>query len=301
MRACHRRVLATVALAAIALSLQATHASASGKPDKPQRALDILITNDDGWIGPGGASTPLVVALRDALVAEGHRVTVVAPATDQSGNGTRLTFAAPLTLANPQAGVWTVTGSPGDSVVLGLDVLFAADPPDLVVSGINPGGNYSSILNHSGTVGAATTALELGVPAIAVSVDGNAAQSVALKDTVARYTGELIETLARSRRGPLLPDGLGLNVNYPGGQPVKGATLTRQDPHAYFDLGYANTTGPAGQPGVYRLAVGAPTATPARGSDWDALGRGYVSITPIDADRTAGVGAFGSLGGLGRW
>jgi 5'-nucleotidase len=224
----------------------------------------------------------------------------VAPVTDQSGNGTRLTFASPLTLANPDPGVWTVTGSPGDSVLLGLDAVFADDPPDLVVSGINPGGNYSAILNHSGTVGAATTALEFGVPAIAVSIDGNAAQSVAKKDEVARYTGDLVETLARGR-GPVLPDGLGLNINYPGAQPAKGPKLTRQDPRGYFDLGYANTTGQPGEPGVYRVARGAPTASPARGSDWEALGRGYVSITPIDADRTAnpGFGGFGFLGG--RW
>jgi hypothetical protein len=52
---------------------------------------------------------------------------------------------------------------------------------------------------------------------------------------------------------------------------------------------------------AYRLAVGAPTATPTRGSDWDALGRGCVSITPIDADRTANLG-FAGVGFLGsRW
>jgi hypothetical protein len=65
MRAPHRWALAAIALVAIAL-LSPSPSHAGGKPP---RALDILITNDDGWIGPGGASTPLIVALRDALAA----------------------------------------------------------------------------------------------------------------------------------------------------------------------------------------------------------------------------------------
>lgn len=290
----HRRIVAgmptlrprsaalLLVLSALVLCFAATTAQATDRP------LRILISNDDGWIGAGGSSTPLIVALRDALVADGHDVTVVAPATDQSGNGTRLTFTQPLVLANPEPGVWTVTGSPGDSVFLGIDALFADEPPDLVVSGVNPGGNYSSILNHSGTVGAAIAALENDVPAIAVSIDGSRDQSVALKDTVAEYTGDVVAALARRAGGRgLLPEGLGLNINYPGATAVTGTSLTRQDPNSYIGFGYTNTTGAPGQPGTYALALGAPTGSPSPGSDWSALLAGKISITPFDADRTA--------------
>jgi 5'/3'-nucleotidase SurE len=254
-----------------------------------ERSLRIVVSNDDGWIGPDGSSTPLIVALRDALAADGHDVTVVAPATDQSGSGTRLTFSTPLALLNPAPGVWTAGGSPADAVFLAHDVLFPGAAPDLIVSGINPGGNYSSITNHSGTVGAAIAGLELGVPAIAVSIDGSREQSVALKDTVAKYTAELVDTLAdRTRHDePVLPPGIGLNVNYPGATPVTGTRITRQDPNSYTRIGYTNTTGELGEPGIYTVAIGSPLVSPAPGSDWEALRAGKISITPIDADRTA--------------
>lgn len=256
------------------------------QPD--HRRLRIMITNDDGWIGPGGASTPLIVALRDALAADGHDVTVVAPATNQSGTGTLITYPT-VNLANPEPRVWTVTGTPSDAVIVGLDALFRSGPPDLVVSGINPGGNYTSVVNHSGTVGAAIAALENDVPAIAVSIDGKTVdQSLALKDRVAAYTGDVVAALARNARGgALLPEGLGLNINYPGGTAVTGTSLTRVDRNGYLRFGFTNTTGAPGQPGTYALSIGGPTGTPAPGSDWSALQAGRISISPIDADLSA--------------
>lgn len=287
-----RRVAAVLAVLIGALGCAA--GAAQAKP------LRILVTNDDGWVGAGGASTPLIVALRDALARDGHRVTVVAPADDQSGNGTRISFTTPLRVLNPQRDVWTVGGSPADSVMLGLDVGLAGRP-DLVVSGINPGGNYSALTSHSGTVGAATTALEGRVPAIAVSIDGTAEQSVARRGEVARYAAELVRALAkRARGGALLPAGIGLNVNYPGAKRVRGASLTALDPRSYMDIGYANTTGALGAPGLYRATPGASKAAPARGSDWHALRQGRISITPIEADLTAGGRAARGLGFLTR-
>jgi len=43
------------------------------------------------------------------------------------------------------------------------------DPPELVVSGINPGTNTGRAVLHSGTVGAALTAANLGLSGLAVS------------------------------------------------------------------------------------------------------------------------------------
>ncbi|WFE95258.1 5'/3'-nucleotidase SurE [Micromonospora sp. WMMD987] len=256
---------------------------------QPQpRRLHIMITNDDGWIGPGGSSTPMIVALRDALAADGHDVTVVAPATNQSGTGTLITYPT-VNLANPEPRVWTVTGTPSDSVIVGLDALFRSAPPDLVVSGINPGGNYTTVANHSGTVGAAIAALENDVPAIAVSIDGKTVdQSLALKDRVAAYTSDVVAALASDARGgALLPEGLGLNINYPGATAVTGTSLTRMDRNGYLRFGFTNTTGAPGQPGTYALSIGGPTGTPAPGSDWSALQAGRISITPFDADLSA--------------
>lgn len=230
----------------------------------------------------------MIVALRDAMVADGHDVTVVAPATNQSGTGTLITYPT-VNLANPEPRVWTVTGTPSDAVIVGLDALFRSAPPDLVVSGINPGGNYTTVVNHSGTVGAAIAALENDVPAIAVSIDGKTVdQSLALKGTVAAYTSDVVAALARDARGgALLPEGLGLNINYPGGTAVTGTSLTRMDRNGYLRFGFTNTTGAPGQPGTYALSIGGPTGTPAPGSDWSALQAGRISITPFDADLSA--------------
>jgi 5'-nucleotidase len=93
------------------------------------RSLRSVVSNHDGWIDPGGSSTPLIVALQDALASDGHDVTVVAPATDQSAAGTRLTLAPPLALVNPAPRVWTVVGSPADSVFLARNVLLPGTGP----------------------------------------------------------------------------------------------------------------------------------------------------------------------------
>lgn len=270
---------------------------------QPDPHLEILVTNDDGWIGPNGSQTPLIVALRDALAADGNDVTVVAPATNQSGTGTRMgAFAGAVELLNPSPGVWTVGGSPSDAVYLGRYAVFADGAPDLVVSGINPGGNYSSLANHSGTVGAAVAALELGIPGIAVSIDGSGEQSEAAKNAAAEYTADLVDSLAEhARHGELLPPGIGLNVNYPGKAPATGTRITHQDPNSYIGFGFKNNTGALGEPGVYTLALTAPTASPQRGSDWSALAAGKVSITPITADRTATLSSFALRGGLRLW
>ncbi|SCL21247.1 5'-nucleotidase /3'-nucleotidase /exopolyphosphatase [Micromonospora nigra] len=291
MRAARRFVPLVLALAvAVVPSIDATAAAQPNHQPQPDqqsddRRLRILITNDDGWIGPGGSSTPLIVALRDALAADGHDVTVVAPATNQSGTGTMITYPT-VDVANPEPRVWTVTGTPSDAVLIGLDAVFDGEPPDLVVSGINPGGNYSSIVNHSGTVAAAIIALENDVPAIAVSIGGTS--PVAVKDRVAEYTSDVVAALARNARGrALLPEGLGLNINHPGTTSVAGTSLTRMDPNSYLRFGFTNTTGAPGQPGTYALTLGGPTGTPAPGSDWSALQAGKISITPINADLSA--------------
>ncbi|HEV7760631.1 MAG TPA: 5'/3'-nucleotidase SurE, partial [Acidimicrobiales bacterium] len=131
-----KRMLALAAGLALALGpTVAVDAAAVGAGDAAQSAppdgLDILLTNDDGWRGPGGSDTPLIVALRDHLEAAGHHVVVVAPGTDQSGQGGRVSLPGTrVEVANPETDVWTVTpGSPADSVFFGLDEVFAGDLP----------------------------------------------------------------------------------------------------------------------------------------------------------------------------
>ena len=123
------------------------------------------MTNDDG-VGAEGIDV-LVTAL---TAIDGVEVTVVAPATQQSGTGGNATE-GPLTTneATTASGyeARAVEGFPSDTIRVAFDELGLT--PDLVVSGINEGQNLGPIVDASGTVGAARAGVRRGVPALAVS------------------------------------------------------------------------------------------------------------------------------------
>jgi 5'-nucleotidase len=130
--------------------------------------LHILVTNDDG-IGADGIDV-IVQALRQLDNVE---VTVVAPLENQSGSGGKTsTGALTVTDVTTKSGyaAKAVAGFPADSIVWALEQGGIDFVPDLVVSGINNGQNYSlEIVSLSGTVGAARAAAQRNIPSIAVS------------------------------------------------------------------------------------------------------------------------------------
>ena len=127
--------------------------------------MKVLVTNDDGIDAPG------LHALARALVADGRDVVVVAPARDMSGSGAAIGQVHLDETSTPAgsscrgcAGVpaYAVDGAPG-LCVLAARLGGFGDPPDVVMSGINPGCNTGRAVLHSGTVGAALTAANFGV------------------------------------------------------------------------------------------------------------------------------------------
>src|SRR5699024_875959 len=109
----------------------------------------------------------------------------------------------------------TLSASPSGSVVVGLKLT----DPDLVISGINSAPNTGVLSVHSGTIAAAVTALDLGVPAIAVS---NSILSTDYQGA-AQFTADVVARLVKNAHGgKLLPDGIGLTINYPKTDPKKG-------------------------------------------------------------------------------
>jgi 5'-nucleotidase len=173
MPSAFRPVLAALS-ATVAVSALAACSSDSSTPAAPTTTrpaatapLRILVTNDDGYAAPG------ISTVTQALAALGDvRVTVVAPATNQSGTGGQTTAGTLTTLPGPHetaAGhpATAVVGFPADSVDYALDTMHLE--PDLVVSGINQGQNLGPLTAVSGTVGAAKRAAVAGIPAIAVS------------------------------------------------------------------------------------------------------------------------------------
>jgi 5'-nucleotidase len=130
--------------------------------------LQILVTNDDG-IGADGID----VIVQALLQMENVEVTVVAPLENQSGTGGKTSDGAlTVTDTTTKSGypAKAVAGFPADSIVWAIDQGGIDFVPDLVVSGINNGQNYSlEIVTLSGTVGAARAAAKRNIPSIAVS------------------------------------------------------------------------------------------------------------------------------------
>jgi 5'-nucleotidase len=266
-------------------------------PAPAQAQLEVLLTGDDGFDAPG------LRAMRDALLAAGHRVTVVAPLDDRSGTGSSVTMSGMLDYYPQAEGVWAVDGTPSDAVTLALVHVMRASPPDLVISGANLGHTVGADVIASGTAGAALTAARAGYPAIAVSVAadaGEAGESPAFPSTTAAFAPaaalvvEIARQLAETGGTGLLAPRTILNVNYPAvgsGEPagVRFASVSSQ--RAFRQLfSVAGASGPA--------RVQSVPGDPARaeeGSDFALLMQGYVTISVLDGNLDAGEGSWEPL------
>jgi 5'-nucleotidase len=290
--------------AALGLGSQA-QASNEEKASNEERPLRIMLTNDDGVAGAG------MLRLRDVLCAAGHQVFVSAPSADRSGTSGALSLNVAFRATRTQfmcggspSYSWAVGGTPSDAVLFGL-AQAGAERPDLVISGMNSGQNVGRAVNHSGTVGAAVTAAEEGVPSIAVSIGLNFqdagtgfSQTTAAAPHAAAYVKTLIGQLrATARNGEgLLPDRVALNLNYPvvlGADGLFDPALV-QEPRVTV-VGHGEVVHPQylpipSNPGVY-FAAGSicglqvpcdlETVTDA---DTTALAEGAISITPLAVD-----------------
>jgi 5'-nucleotidase len=270
---------AMVALSAASVGLAAP--STASAPSTAPAPLRIMLTNDDGYAAPG------LVAVRDALRAAGHDVTVVAPLANQSGASGRATFGGALPVTRVDEDTFAVDGSPADATEVGLSVVFADKAPDLVVSGSNAGQNIAAATIHSGTVGAAVTAIEDGVPALAVSTE--------LTTTAQPYqaTGEFVARLVtalqeRAHGGRLLEPGTGLNINYPvvedGSEPRPALTETGR---GFLDLTYTGALPAVGATTSLTVGVDLGVPEPVRGADSTALERNRIAVTVIEGDYDA--------------
>ncbi|MCY3576329.1 MAG: 5'/3'-nucleotidase SurE [bacterium] len=136
----------------------------------PPPVVQILVTNDDGIDSDG-----ISLVVQALMSFDNVEVTVVAPATNQSGTSNTVSDPAPTTATETATAsgypALAVEGTPSDSVNYALDFVFA-EPPDLLVSGSNDGQNFGPFAEISGTVGAARTAASRGVPAFAISQGG---------------------------------------------------------------------------------------------------------------------------------
>ena len=246
--------------------------------------LRILLTNDDGWEAPG------ITAMADGLRAAGHEVVVVAPATNQSGASARISPTGKLTVTRPHGDdvpLWSVDGSPADSVIFGLTHVFGTvldGAPDLVVSGANAGANAGQAVHFSGTVGAAVCATGFGSPAIAVSTH-MAWDTTPTVDLFDDSVAAVVAMLGARTPSDLVPEGVVLNVNIPNAEAPRPLTASAASPD-HLPMG---RMGYSGDGPIYQLSF-EPGPEPAPDTDTAVLRSGRISLSVVPVVGTPSAG-----------
>jgi 5'-nucleotidase len=238
------------------------------------------VTNDDGIDSPG------LWALARAASRHAERVTVVAPAQNQSAVGAGFTLRRELKwerVPNPPApnvDAWRVDGTPADCVTVGLDKIVDYKV-DLVVSGINQGANVGSDILASGTVGGALAGHFRGLAAVAVSLVMDKATDTDVDWESAEQVASLI---VKAQASDELPDSVFLNVNVPKCHfdQIAGILVTRMGRHGYVKLSELSSNSVVLE---REYDVHTNPATPP-GTDIWALANQYVSVTPLQSNLT---------------
>lgn len=238
----------------------------------------ILLSNDDGYQADG------IKALARELKKLG-RVVIVAPLWEQSGTSHSLTIYRPLRTKKISNDVYGVSGTPTDAVMIAVYCVLNK-LPDILVSGINHGPNMGDDVTYSGTVAAAMEGTILGIPSIAISqVVSNDAGIAGSRQfgKAARFAARLVKSV--KKKG--IPKGTLLNVNVPGYKKADSRRyrITRLGERVYHDV-ITEKIDPRGEPYFW---IGGHYTVTDKGPDTDygAIQKGYISVTPLDIDLTA--------------
>ncbi|MGI6637805.1 MAG: 5'/3'-nucleotidase SurE [Desulfobulbus sp.] len=231
----------------------------------------ILVTNDDGVYAPG------IRALFEAMHSLGEAV-IVAPERDNSAVSHALTMSRPLRVMELEKDIHTLDGTPTDCVTLAVNKILPRKP-DLIVSGINPGGNLGDDISYSGTVSAAIEGTMYGIPSLAFSLAGPPPYSFEVSAAVAWKLASMALIWKQ-------PPATLLNINIPpvAAADIKGIRFTRQGTRRYKDS-IQETYDPWGRKHYW---IGGGTVHWSGGEDTDeqAISSGYISVTPIQLDLT---------------
>lgn len=235
----------------------------------------ILIVNDDGIHAPG------LKVLHDVARRIARDVWMVAPETEQSASGHSLTVTQPLRIRRLSARRYAVNGTPTDCVLLAIKEIVKGRRPDLVLSGVNSGGNMGEDITYSGTVAAALEATLLGIPAIALSQARQSGHPIHW-GTAAHHAGSLIAKLCAKA----LPKNVFLNVNFPDvvAGAVTGVRITRQGRRKIGDM-ITRGVDPRGHPYIW-IGTHRDEDASFPGSDLAAVTAGAISVTPLGIDFT---------------
>jgi 5'-nucleotidase len=231
----------------------------------------ILVTNDDGVYSPG-------IQILAKRLRQLDSVVIVAPDRERSAVGHSMTLHRPLLIEEIKESVYSVNGTPTDCVNIAVKGLLK-ETPRLVVSGINKGPNLGDDVTYSGTVAGAIEARLLGVPSLAVSLAArNDFRFAEAAEVAARAAAMIFE------HG--LTEGTLLNINVPNLPitEIRGTALTRLGKRIYHQM-TVERLDPRGKR-YYWIGGGEPDWEREEGTDFDAIDRNLVSITPLHLDLT---------------
>ncbi len=241
--------------------------------------MRILLTNDDGINAPG------LAVLETIARTLSDDIWVVAPAEEQSGAGHSLTLSRPVRVRKHDGRRFSVSGTPTDAVMMALGVVMEGEKPDLILSGVNRGANLAEDVTYSGTVSAAMEGTLAGVRSIALSqVYAREGMGDSVPFAAAEAWGERV---LRSLLDVPMPDRTLINVNFPALAPdaVAGIKVVEQGFHDYGRAKIVKGVDPRGYP-YYWFGLGATKHTPGHATDLEAIGDGFVTITPLHLDLT---------------
>lgn len=241
--------------------------------------MRILLTNDDGVNAPG------LKVLETIARTISDDIWIVAPAEENSGAGHSLTLTKPVRIRQHGEKHYSVSGTPTDSVMLGLGVVMKDAKPDLILSGVNRGANLGDDITYSGTVSAAMEGALAGVRSIAMSqVYSKEGMADTVPFSAAEAWGERV--LRPLLDMPFTPRTL-VNINFPAllPQDVKGIKVARQGFHDYSRGSIVKGTDPRGYD-YYWFGLHGMVHTSGHDTDLEVIEDGYVAVTPLQLDLT---------------
>jgi len=245
--------------------------------------LKILVTNDDGIHSEG------IIVLAKAVREIGD-VFVIAPDREKSAIAHSVTLHRPLRVERIKRNTYAVDGTPADCVHLGVHGILS-ERPDLIISGINKGGNLGDDVTYSGTVSAALEGTLLGIPSFAVSL---VARSHFKFGTAARFALRVARHVARKG----LPKDTFLNINVPNldEKEVKSYRITRQGKWVHHRSGVVAKIDPRGKK-YYWVGEAPSISEQGKDTDIEAVSNSCISITPLHIDLTH----YASIPKLKKW
>jgi 5'-nucleotidase len=243
----------------------------------------ILVTNDDGIYSKG------IFALAKTLRAVGD-VFVVAPDREKSAIAHSLTLHRPLRVEKIRKNFYAVDGTPADCIHLGVNTILPKRP-QLIVSGINKGGNLGDDITYSGTVSAAFEGTLLGISSFAISL---VARSHFKFEVAAQFALRVARYIIRKG----LPNDTFLNINIPNlnKKEIKSYKVTRQGRWVRNGIGVIEKMDPRGRK-YYWIGGGQLIFDKRRDTDMEAVSKSYISITPLNLDLTN----YPSIHELKKW